>query len=183
MRNDNRAPPSQRIVIAGGAGSGKSTLARALHRRTNLPAFHMDQIHWKPGWTERIQSEKSELIEAVIVQEKWILEGNHSRSFDTRMARAQLLVWLDLPVSVCMFRVVRRTIQFRGQTRPDLPADCPDRLDAELLEFLKYIWQSRHRLQQRLQRIYEQPPAHLRVVRLKSSAQIDMFIDSLSSAA
>ncbi len=182
MDSDDGTQATQRFMIAGSAGSGKSTLARILGERTGLPVFHMDHIHWKPGWTERGQSEKTALIAEVVAKQKWILEGNHSRTFDSRIKRAQVLIWLDLPVAVCLFRVARRTLRYRGQTRPDLPPNCPERLDAETLKFLIYVWQSRHKIRKLLRHAYDEPPPHLRVVRLTNSSQIDAFVDELDTA-
>lgn len=42
----------RRVAIIGCAGSGKSTLARRLAAKTGLPAVHLDQHYWRPGWVE-----------------------------------------------------------------------------------------------------------------------------------
>ena len=65
----------RRVMVVGGPGSGKSTFARALSAKTGLPVFHMDLIHWLPGWVERPSAEKSRLTKKVHAKEAWIFEG------------------------------------------------------------------------------------------------------------
>ena len=133
-------------MIVGGPGSGKSTLARALGAITGLPVRHMDRIHWLPGWVERPREEKVAMARAVEASERWVFEGGLSATYDTRAARADVLVWLDLPAALRLWRVVRRWATWRGATRPDLPSDCPERLDPA---FLSYIVRSNARVRRR----------------------------------
>ena len=85
----------QRVMIVGQPGSGKSTLARKLGQRTGLPVVHIDTIHWQPGWIERNRDEKTRLCLEVEARECWIFEGGHSATWENRMARADLLIWID----------------------------------------------------------------------------------------
>ena len=39
-----------KIAIIGNAGSGKSTLGFELHKKLDLPLYHLDQYYWKPNW-------------------------------------------------------------------------------------------------------------------------------------
>ena len=105
----------KRVMIIGGSGSGKSTLARYLGQATGLPVFHLDQIYWQPGWVERPESEAVEQVQKVHASEDWILEGNYSRTFPERIARADTCVWLDFPIFLRMWRIIWRSIRFRGK--------------------------------------------------------------------
>ena len=88
----------QKVLIIGCSGSGKSTLARMLSERTGLPLVHLDQHYWQPGWVERSRTEKDRLTREVHARERWIFEGGHSRTWPERMARADTLIWLDVPL-------------------------------------------------------------------------------------
>lgn len=130
----------QRILVIGSPGAGKSTLARELAGRTGLPLFHLDRIHWSPGWVERDRDEAARMLDAVLAQDRWIIDGNYGSTLPRRVPRADGVVWLDYPTGLCLRRVLQRWWRYRGQARPDMTEGCPERLDAE---FLLYILQFR----------------------------------------
>ncbi len=131
----------RRVVIIGCSGSGKSTLARRLAERTGLPAIHLDRHYWRPGWTEPPRDEWQAHAAALAAGDRWIIDGQYASTLPARLARADTLIFLDLPMPVCLFRVLRRTIAGYGRTRAELPPDCPERFD---WAFLQYIWNYRH---------------------------------------
>lgn len=158
----------QRIMIIGGPGSGKSTLARKLGQAHNLPVFHMDrEVHWLPGWQERPSAEKTPIVQAIVAQDRWVFEGGHSTTYPDRLARADCVVWLDLPLGLCLWRVLTRTIRDRGKTRPDSQDNCPERLDM-LPEFFRFILRTRNTSRAKKQTAFEAatcPKHHLRTRR------------------
>ncbi|MEP4274855.1 MAG: DNA topology modulation protein FlaR, partial [Roseibium sp.] len=123
----------KRVMIVGGPGSGKSTLAIMLGAKTGLPVHHMDKIHYRPGWVERTRAEKDKLSREVHATDRWIFEGGHSSTYADRVARADTFIWLDVPVGRRMFRVLKRSLQYRGQTRPDLQDGCPEQFNRQTL--------------------------------------------------
>lgn len=129
----------QRIVILGNAGSGKSTLARAIGERLGLPVVHLDRLFWSPGWVEPEAEVFRNQVRLAVAGEAWVCEGNYSRrTFDLRLPRADLIIWLDTPRWVCLKRVILRSLSRRP--RADLPAGCSERLNWEFVEFLKFVW-------------------------------------------
>jgi adenylate kinase family enzyme len=151
-------------MIVGQPGSGKSTLARRLGEVSGLPVIHIDRIHWQPGWVERTKAEKTRLCLKAEAGERWIFEGGHSRTWPSRLARADLLVWLDRPPRLRLWRVARRGVLGRGKTRPDMADECPERL-RNLPEFVWYILVTSrsHRTNiARLTRTSQCPVVHLR---------------------
>ncbi|NUB46057.1 AAA family ATPase [Fertoebacter nigrum] len=168
----------RRVMIVGQPGSGKSTLARALGARTGLPVVHMDHIHWQPGWVERTAAQKDRLCAEVEAREEWIFEGGHSRSYANRVARADLLIWVDVPVALRLWRVTRRTLTGLGKSRPDLPSACPERL-RNLPGFWRFIWATRHSSRARIARLVQGAPPELRVVHLRSLADVRAFLARL----
>lgn len=169
----------RRVMIVGQPGSGKSTLARQLGQRTDLPVHHMDHIHWMPGWVERPHAEKTRLALQVEAQETWIFEGGHSVTYASRAARADLILWLDVPLRLRVWRILRRSLLHRGQTRPDLPEGCPERFGPETLPFWRYVWTSRRTGRDRIARMVADAPPVTRVIRLTSLAEVRRFLDSL----
>lgn len=172
-------PPPQRIMIVGAPGSGKSTLARALGARTGLPVRHIDRIHYASGWVERPPEEKARLAADLHAQERWIIEGGLSSTWPDRVARADVLIWLDVPWLVRMTRVLRRTFRYLGTTRPDLPDDCPERLNRQSLEFWAYIWRTRRTSRAKMRRLHDGWRPATRAFRLRGSCEVRRFVASV----
>ena len=126
-----------RIVVIGCPGGGKTTFARKLSAKLDLPLTHLDALWWRDGWTHVTREEFDRLHGEALAGDRWIIDGNFSRTMDARLARCDGVFYLDYPRIVCLTGVIRRFAQYRGQTRPDMGGRCPERLDRE---FLRYIW-------------------------------------------
>lgn len=133
----------RRVLVLGCPGAGKSTLARSLGEALSLPVVHLDKLWWKSGWVNRTEGEFDALLDAVLLGEEWVIDGNYLRTLPRRLERCDAVVLLDYPRRVCLFRALRRILSWRGRTRPDMAADCPERLDGE---FVRWIWEF-HRTQ------------------------------------
>ncbi|MEM8555099.1 MAG: hypothetical protein AAGF71_09795 [Pseudomonadota bacterium] len=157
----------QRIMIIGQPGSGKSTLARMLGEALDLPVYHMDRdVYWLPGWEERPLEDRLTRIDAIVTQDAWVFEGFNSATFHIRGARADTLIWLDVPLVIRLFRVIRRNVTGLGKARPDLGDDCPERLDM-LPGFLWYIlrtWRRNWANTYGFYEAFERPKHRLRTV-------------------
>ena len=120
----------RRVLIIGPCGSGKSTLARELAPRLGLPLTHMDQLGWQAGWVETEKAELHARLAEVVAQNEWLIEGNYGSTIAPRLERADTVIYLDFPIRLCLWRLVRRIITHRGRSRPDMPDGCPERFDA-----------------------------------------------------
>ncbi len=99
-----------RIVVLGCAGSGKSRLARLIGARDAVPVFSLDEI-WQPDWTKAMTPAFRETLARLHAGDAWISDGNFSAvSFDIRLPRATLIVWLERPRWLCALRAVRRAL-------------------------------------------------------------------------
>jgi adenylate kinase family enzyme len=164
----------RRVLIIGPCGAGKSTLARKLGPRLDLPVHHMDQLNWKAGWVDSSKDEIRARLAPIIAGDRWLIDGNYGGTLAPRLARADTILYLDFPIRLCVARLLRRIWTWRGRSRPDMPAGCPERLD---LGFLVYLirWNSgpRQRTEAALGG-YEE-----KVVRLPSPAALDAWIAAL----
>lgn len=134
-----------RVLVIGPCGSGKSTLARELAPRMGLPLIHMDQLGWQPGWVETEKAELNARIAGAVAGERWLIEGNYGSTLPARLERADAVIYLDFPIRLCLWRLIRRIVTHRGRSRPDMPEGCPERFD---LSFFWYMlnWNSGPRL-------------------------------------
>ncbi|MCY1408220.1 hypothetical protein D9M71_235390 [compost metagenome] len=168
----------QRIVILGNAGSGKSTLARSLGRRLGLPVVHLDTLFWEPGWVEPDAEQFRERVRDAVATGAWVCEGNYARrTFDLRLPRADLVIWLDTPRLTCLLRVIVRSVMNRP--RPDLAAGCREKFDREFLTFLKFVWHFDHGYRPGIEAVRLAMGPHVPVVHLRGTRQVAAFLEGL----
>ena len=110
---------ARRIVIVGTSGSGKTTLARALAARFGIPRIELDALHWEPGWTPAPPERFRERVLAAIAGERWVVDGGYSATRDLVWSRAELLIWLDYPLPLLLWRLFRRAVR-RIRSREEL---------------------------------------------------------------
>jgi len=169
----------QRVMIVGGSGSGKSTLARHLGDRTGLPVYHMDHIHWLPGWQQRPRVARQAMALDIERSDAWIFEGGFSTTYDHRISRADTVIWLDLPVGLRLWRVTRRLVAYWGQSRPDMAEGCAEGLHSETWAFYRWIWDTRQTGRVRLAALMAAAPQGVVVHHLRSPAAVRGFLEEL----
>ena len=169
----------KRVMIIGSAGSGKSTLARLLAERLSVPAYHMDrEVYWLPGWVERGNEDQMTQVERIAALDEWVFEGNKSSTFHIREARADLLIWLDVPLWKRLWRVTRRAIMQNGQTRADMAEGCPERLSM-LPGFWWFILSTAAKSQGKQRQFFE--TSDLPKSRLRTLRDVQSFMERFSA--
>jgi adenylate kinase family enzyme len=105
-----------KLWIVGPPGSGKSILADRLGALLSCPVVHLDEIHWLPGWQTRDPIDFREVVDAATAGPAWVVDGNYQLVRRPFLSRADRVIWLDLPLSLCLRRLVRRCLS-RAFTR------------------------------------------------------------------
>lgn len=100
-----------RVVVAGTSGSGKTTLAARIAEALAAPHVEIDALFHGPGWTPRATF--LEDVHRFTAGPTWVTEWQYGDARAHLAARADLMVWLDLPRATVMRQVVRRTVQRR----------------------------------------------------------------------
>lgn len=160
----------KRIILLGFAGAGKSTLARAIGARTGRPVIILDDI-WQSGWTEAQTPAFREILRALHTGDSWVSDGNFAAvSFDIRLPRADLIVWLDRSRWSSAWRAVTRVFR-KGEAHQltDLP------------KVLAFIWNFERVNRPRIEAAIAQHGPTLPQIRLTSDEDIARFLDSLTA--
>jgi adenylate kinase family enzyme len=127
-----------KIAIIGCPGSGKSTLALKLHKLLHIPLFHIDQYFWKPGWQRPDREEFRKIHNQLSDGPEWIIEGMATRHFDYRLAKADVIIFLDIPLYICLYRIFKRALLNFGKVFFSSAPGCKERIPDR--EFLTYVW-------------------------------------------
>lgn len=94
-----------KVVIFGNSGSGKSTLAKDLALKNKLAHLDLDTIAWKPVQPpERMSISESNILinEFLSTNEEWLVEGCYSDLLELVTAKANEIIYLNLPITTCI---------------------------------------------------------------------------------
>ena len=169
----------RRVVVTGMAGSGKSTFSRSLAVKTGLPVVHLDLHFWKPGWVAPSEGEWREKQRGLLGGDAWIVDGNYHETLDLRLRRADTVVFLDIPWSVCAGRAFRR-----GLRKPvgEMPEGCDDSAWRRLRDEWRLavvIWRKRRSEPEREYEVISQHGQHAALYVLRSKRAAKEFLDAL----
>ena len=168
-----------RIMIIGCCGSGKSTIARELHKITGIPLYHLDQYYWKPNWTETPNEQWEEIVTDLSNKENWIIDGNYGGTWDIRFARANTIIYMDIPTGKCLKRVIGRIWKYHGKVRPDMPPGCKERFDFDFLHYVAiYNMLRRKKLLKKLDSFEETK----KVFRIKNDRDIKTLLTEMKDS-
>lgn len=171
----NVQPPSpQRIFVTGNAGSGKSTLAKQLGELLGLPVFGLDSIVWQPGWKKTPPKQRERLENKLLAREKWIIEGVSTRI----QKKAEMVIFLDIPRKVSLWRCARRNLPYLFRSRPGLPENCPEWKILPRLATL--IWDFPVAVRPRIFAAQKESPAKHGFFQLVSRQELQYFLRSLT---
>ena len=130
---------ANRVLVIGCSGGGKTTLALALAERYSFEYQSIDRdVRWLPGWEVRNRDEQRQLLTKLVARNRWVMDGSGASTFDIRVPRADLIIWLRLPRLTSLFGVARRVLTNYGKVRVAMAEGCPEPLPDR--EFLSYIW-------------------------------------------
>ena len=165
----------ERVAIVGSSGAGKTTLSLELSRILDLPIIHLDAEYWQPGWTKPPSEVWFERQTELLKGERWIIDGNYGGTMASRFVAADTIIFLDFPRLLCTWRILKRVLEYRPGTRPDMAEGCDERFD---LAFIKYVWtfpeRHRPRILERLETYPEKTLYHL-----KQPAELREFLVGL----
>jgi len=170
--------------VVGTSGSGKSTLGAALAARIGADYLELDSVFHQPGWVPLPREQFRERVAAAVAGERWVIDGNYtSQVKDLVWARADTVVWLDLPRRTVMRQIIWRSFR-RALRRTELWNGNRERwrnffsLDKEE-SVIAWAWQTHAATRAKLEAaMADQGNSHLKFVRLKNPGAVRRFLRS-----
>jgi adenylate kinase family enzyme len=168
-----------RIAITGPSGSGKTTLATEISRTVGLRRIELDALHHGPNWESCGAEALGERALVATDGDGWVTDSTYHGMLGNLVSdRADILVWLDLPIPLVMWRLLRRT-NVRNRDTIEL---WNGNLEPGWRESARYlIWPALRRAFAN-RREFPARYAHLRVERLRSDDDVRAFVQSIRSA-
>jgi adenylate kinase family enzyme len=164
-------------------GSGKTTIAARIAELTALPWHSVDDLTWEPGWIEVPLEEQRRRIGEICSGSRWILDAAYGTWLDIPLARVEVIVALDYPRSVSLWRLLRRTVQRAAGRRPV----CNGNVETWRTAFSRdsiVIWHFRSFPRKRARiRHWTTSPLGPQVVRLTSPAATERWLAGLRAEA
>jgi adenylate kinase family enzyme len=163
-----------KIAIIGCPGSGKSTLAARLHKILNIPLYHLDKYFWQPEWVRLDRSQFAKIHRALCDKDSWIIEGMAVRHIDYRIEKANVIIFLDIPLWTCLYRIFKRAIMCYGQMRSSNAEGCPEGLPD--LEFLTYIWNFNRKKKPIIKALLEKYKDQKKIFEIRNVTELEELI-------
>ena len=168
----------------GGSCTGKTTVSRRLAAAVGVPHVELDALHHDPGWQEApadvFQARVRSALDAAA--DGWVVDGNYrSKLGSLVLERADTAVFLDPPFLRTLGRALRRTVR-RTITREELWNGNTERIRHLLRRDWIPFWvirTHRHYAREIPARVAAQP--HLALVRVRSDAEVDAFVQSIQA--
>jgi adenylate kinase family enzyme len=171
----------RRVSVVGTSGSGKSTLAKQLAAVLGVPHLELDSVFHQPGWESLPTDEFQRLVTERTSGDGWVIDGNYSAVRPIVWARADTVVWLDLPKHTVMRQIIWRTVR-RVAGREELWNGNRERwrnffsLDPQV-SVIAWAWHKHEEYQERYGFAARDPAnAHLAFIRLASRRDVARFL-------
>ena len=193
MTNEHEpaSPIGRRIHVLGNTGSGKTTLAARLAKVLDAAFVELDALNWEPGWVavhDRDPQELDRRFRAATRGERWVVAGSYmSHSQRCFWDRLEAVVWLDLPMPLLLWRILRRTWQ-RWRSKELLWGTNQERFWPQFMiwrqdSLLTWLVTQHARKRNHTLALHTDPRwSHVRFVRLTSAREVEAFTRAVEQA-
>lgn len=160
-----------KVMIFGRPGSGKSTFALRLSKSTGLKLYHLDKHFYEANWVERDYQKFLEDQQILVNQERWIIDGNSTKSLEMRYSKADLVLYFNHPRAICYWRILKRLF-YKTKEIDDRADGCKETVRWSLL---KYMWSFENRVAKQLADLKQKYP-HCNFMEITSDKDLTHLI-------
>ena len=175
----------KKINVIGTTGSGKSTFSKCLADKIGCQYIQMDQLFWKPNWTESTDDEFIPKLKSAVSGDSWVLDGNYSRTNEIKWENADTIIWLDLSYFRTLFQLFKRTVK-RNVSKQELWVGTGNKESFGRSFMSKksiFIWFFKGYKNNKLRysKLMGSPSVkHVRFIRLRNPKEVNRFIAGLN---
>ncbi len=174
----------KRISVIGTSCSGKTTVARQISHILGIKHVELDAVNWLPGWQMRQTEEFQKIISAIVVEDKWVIDGNYQTVRDIIWPRVTHIVWLNYSfLSVFRQALVRTIIRIRS--KEELWSGNRETFRRSFLcrdSILLWVIKTYRRYRKEYSILLKQQEyAHINIIELKSLRDTERFLQSLNN--
>ncbi|MDO8649162.1 MAG: AAA family ATPase [Candidatus Peregrinibacteria bacterium] len=165
----------KKVLITGNIGSGKTTLCKKLSKILNIPAYHFDQIAWKPKWQRPLPEHREAMTKELIQKNEWVIDAVSKEL----MENADTIIFLDFPRWINVWRTLKRNIQCGFRTRSEMPADCPDYKHLPFI--IRVIWSFPHKQNPWILEALDRMKHQKRIVHIRNNKELKSFMRTVDT--
>jgi adenylate kinase family enzyme len=167
----------------GTSGSGKSTFGKLLASKLNCPYIEMDQIYWGPNWKQPADEVFFDKLKIALNSDRWVLDGNYTRSIPVKWKNVEMVVWLDYSFSTTLYqafvRALRRIISGKEIWEGTGNRETFSKTFFSKDSILLWMINTHQTVRLRYQALLIDPQfSHIQFVRLKSRKEAEEFLNS-----
>jgi hypothetical protein len=161
--------PPRRVLIVGNRGAGKRSLAKLMSERFGLVPLIIE----KDPRSIRLSEALREDVVQRAAGTDWVIATDDPEGMDLAVPRAEWIVWIDLPISTCLFRVLRARLQFRRAVKNGKATSSPP--TSRLRDVLSYPTE----LAPRIMHVIDRERRNRTIYILRSRGDVASFIKRL----
>ncbi|EDN8846151.1 ATP-binding cassette domain-containing protein, partial [Listeria monocytogenes] len=146
----------EKVLIIGPNGAGKSTFATELGKHYDFEVCHLDKLFWQENWNAVAKADFEDKVDNIMSsKKKYIIDGDYFFNLDKRLEHADLVIWIKIPLFLCVANIIKRRFKYMTNVRPDVTEGCDEKLNLSFLLYaLKYNKRSGKQTKELLGNVY-----------------------------
>ncbi len=100
-----------RILVLGSPGAGKTYFSNRLSEKLQIKVIHLDDYYWKSNWIACADKEWNEILEQLLEEQSYIMEGNYVESLEKRIKYVDLIIYIDTSLLESLKGYTRRMLK------------------------------------------------------------------------
>lgn len=134
-----------KICVIGYSGSGKSSFATKLALYYGVEPTYIDKFQFEPGWIIRDPLVRNQMIQEVVDQDEWVIDGNYFHAVPERFKKADQIFIFDFNRFKCLYGALLRRIKYRKKSRRSMTEGNEEKFDFEFFMWIMFHSRSKQR--------------------------------------